>query len=41
MHLRNDPNATDGFGDWLPEGSILSFHLRDNTVDVFIRSAAN
>ncbi len=41
VHLRNDPNATDGFGDWLPEGSILSFHLRDNTVDVFIRSAAN
>ncbi len=26
----------DGFADWLPDGSVVSFHLRDDTVAVFL-----
>lgn len=37
VHMRVDPGAADGFGEWLPAGTILSFHLRENTVDVFVR----
>ena len=28
----------DRIGEWLADGSMISVHLRENTVDVFIRS---
>jgi hypothetical protein len=28
----------DGFADWLPEGSVVSFHLRDGTVEIFLHA---
>jgi hypothetical protein len=30
--------ADDRLGEWLADGSVISLHLRENTVDVFIRS---
>ena len=30
--------AEDRIGEWLVDGSMISLHLRENTVDVFIRS---
>ena len=30
--------ADDRIGEWLADGSLISLHLRENTVDVFIRS---
>ena len=36
VHLGVGSEDTDGFGDWLPEGSRISLYLRDNTVDVFL-----
>ncbi|MEV4686901.1 hypothetical protein [Microbacterium sp. LWH3-1.2] len=32
-----EPEEGDGFGRWLPEGSIVRFHFRGDTVDVFVR----
>ena len=31
LHMRVDANDGSGFGDWLPDGSVVSFHLRENT----------
>ena len=30
------PQAGDGFGEWLPDGSIIRFHLRANAVDAYV-----
>ena len=38
LHMPVDAEATDGFGEWLPDGSVVSLHLRENTVDVFIHT---
>ena len=36
LHMPVVAEADDGFGDWLADGSVISLHLRENTVDVFI-----
>jgi hypothetical protein len=38
LHMPVDAAANDGFGEWLPDGSVISLHLRDNTVDVFVHA---
>ena len=38
VHMTVVAEADDGFGEWLPDGSIISLHLRENTVDVFVHS---
>ena len=41
LSLTVEPEDGDGFGRWLPEGSVVSFHFRENTVDVFVRPPAD
>jgi len=36
LHMKVVAGAADGFGEWLADGSVISFHLRENTVDVFV-----
>ncbi len=36
LHMSVEAEPDDGFGDWLPTGSVVSLHLRENTVDVFV-----
>ena len=36
VHMPVVAAAENGFGEWLAEGSVISLHLRENTVDVFI-----
>ncbi len=36
LTLHMPVEANDRFGDWLPVGSVISLHLRENTVDVFV-----
>jgi hypothetical protein len=36
LHMPVVAEADDGFGEWLADGSVISFHLREGTVDVFI-----
>ena len=38
VHMTVVAEADDGFGEWLADGSIISLHLRENTVDVFVHS---
>ncbi|WP_194396900.1 hypothetical protein [Microbacterium atlanticum] len=39
LSLGVGPEHEDGFGEWLAEPSIISFRLRDDVVDVFVRPA--
>ncbi|WP_163617428.1 hypothetical protein [Microbacterium sp. B35-30] len=36
VHMRVVAEAADGFGDWLADRSVISLHLRKDTVDVFV-----
>jgi hypothetical protein len=36
LHMPVVAEGGDGFGGWLAEGSVISLHLREDTVDVFI-----
>ena len=36
VHMSVVAEMNDGFGEWLPDDSIISLHLRENTVDVFV-----
>jgi hypothetical protein len=36
LHMPVVAEAGDGFGEWLAGGSVISLHLRENTVDVFV-----
>ena len=38
LHMRVGPDPDDGFGDWLPSGSVVSLHLHENTVAIFVHS---
>jgi hypothetical protein len=38
VHMTVVAEADDRLGEWLADGSIISLHLRDNTVDVFVHS---
>ncbi len=37
VHMIAEAEADDRIGEWLADGSMISLHLRENTVDVFIR----
>ncbi|WP_341994969.1 hypothetical protein MRBLWH7_002517 [Microbacterium sp. LWH7-1.2] len=41
LSLSVEPAGGDGFGEWLPEGSLVRFHFRGDTVDVFVRPPAD
>jgi hypothetical protein len=36
LHMPVVAEGGDGFGEWLAGGSVISLHLRENTVDVFV-----
>ncbi|MEU1973164.1 hypothetical protein ABZ477_16030 [Microbacterium sp. NPDC019599] len=36
VHMSVIAEADDGFGEWLADNSVISLHLRKNTVDVFV-----
>jgi len=36
VHMSVVAEMNDGFGEWLPDDSIISLNLRENTVDVFV-----
>jgi hypothetical protein len=36
LHMSVVAEPDDGFGDWLPPDSVISLHLRENRVDVFV-----
>jgi len=38
LHMTVVAEADDRLGEWLADGSIISLHLRENTVDVFVHS---
>ena len=38
VHMTVVAEADDRIGEWLADGSMISLHLRENTVDVFIHS---
>ena len=38
LHMPVGPDPDDSFGDWLPSGSVVSLHLRENTVAIFVHS---
>lgn len=40
LHMRVLAEVEDGFGDWLADGSVISLHLRQDTVDVFVHPPA-
>ncbi|HKP07780.1 MAG TPA: hypothetical protein VJU58_11065 [Microbacterium sp.] len=37
LSLTVESEGVDDFAPWLPDGSIVDFHLREHTVDVFVR----
>ncbi|WP_374976507.1 hypothetical protein ACEYYH_01340 [Microbacterium trichothecenolyticum] len=41
LSLTVESEGVDDFAPWLPDGSIVDFHLRDDTVDVFVRPPAD
>jgi hypothetical protein len=41
LSLTVESEGVDDFARWLPEGSIVDFHLREDTVDVFVRPPAD
>jgi hypothetical protein len=38
LHMSVVAEDEFGFGDWLPDDSVISLHLRENRVDVFVHS---
>lgn len=36
LHMGVVAEPDDGFGEWLPAGSVISLHLRESTVEVFV-----
>jgi hypothetical protein len=36
LHMPVVAEQGDSFGEWLADGSVISLHLRENTVDVFV-----
>ncbi|MGC5221744.1 hypothetical protein ACPW96_03980 [Micromonospora sp. DT81.3] len=38
LHLNVAAESNDGFGEWLPGGSVVSLYLRGDTVDVFVHT---